>query len=231
MAQIMNAPVWRAVEELAAVWRSSPFVREYAAGVGIANVSKSAHHIEAQPFYLSIYLPTTIDYELVTRSAGTRAWLTNSELLGDAYTVMIEWLRSRLPGYPFFDSPQLAHTSPWTSYNVSMHVPWLIGLRRQQLQLKTTPPTIPFLDVTPARQLVAGAQLGKAIVSSPPAVNLRAAQQELTEADWQQLRNASIALSQARYPEPDDRTGSEDFREVAWSEYKLDMILRACLTW
>ena len=130
-------------------------------------------------------------------------------------------------GYPFPDAPQLSPNSPWTSLNVSMWVPWLIEFRHQQLQHKSTPPTIPFLAVDPAIQLQAGTQLGEAIASSAVATELARAWHALTESDRRQLRDASARLGQAQYPSSDDNTGSEDFRHLAWSDTELDAALRS----
>jgi hypothetical protein len=224
----MSALVWRAVQELATVWRASPFVHDYVTGIGAAGGNdRSAAHIQAQPFYLSMYLPTVTEYELIARSVAMQTWLHNSDLLGHAYTTVIEWLRSRLSGYPFPDAPQLSPNSPWTSFNVSMWVPWLIEFRHQQLEHKSTPPTIPFLAVDPATQLQAGTHLGKAIATSPIATELARTWRALTESDRQQLRDVSSALGQAQYPQSDDNTGDEDFRHLAWSTTELDKALRS----
>ncbi|MCA1604094.1 MAG: hypothetical protein LC775_01085 [Acidobacteria bacterium] len=208
----MSAPVWQAVNELAAIWRSSSYVQTYSARLTprSTHYAVSGHHIEAQPFYQSIYLPTTMDYEQSLLTPEMQEWLHQSELLGQAYTTLIEWLRSRLGGYPFLGAPQLTRTSPWTILNVSMRVPWLVEFRCQQLQNRTTPPVIPFLKVDPASQLQAGTRLGDAIASSPAG----------TQVDKATMRTSS-------YQEPDDHTGSDDFRKLHWSEIQLDAAVRS----
>lgn len=224
----MSAPVWQAVKELAAIWRLSPYVQAYSTRLTprSAHYATSAHHIEAQPFYQSIYLPTTMDYEHSAQTPEMQEWLHKSELLGHAYTTLIEWLRSRLGGYPFLGTPQLSRTSPWTTLNVSMRVPWLIEFRRQLLQNRTTPPVVPFLQVDPASQLRAGTRLGDAIASSPAATQVDMAWRSLTDANRDQLRNACAAMQKISYQEPGDHTGTDDFRELHWSETQLDAALR-----
>lgn len=225
----MSAPLWQAVGELAAVWRSSTYVQDYVAGAGepLALCSTSGEHIVAQPFFMWKYLPTHMSYDQFARSPRADAWLEKCEQLGLAYVTMIEWLRSRLDGYPFLGAPQLTRTSSWTTFNVSMQVPWLIELRRCQLQNKATPPTIPVLKVDAPTQLAAGARLGSAVASSPAAIGLAAAWNALTDDDMQQLRTACAAIRQSQYPEPADITGSEDFRELDWAETTLDEAIRS----
>lgn len=224
----MNAPVWQAVKELAAIWRLSPYVQAYSTRLAprSTHYAIAADHIEAQPFYQSIYLPTTMDCEQSAQTSEMQEWLHKSELLGHAYTTVIEWLRSRLGGYPFLGAPQLTRTSPWTTVNVSMRVPWLIEFRRQLLQNRTTPPVVPFLQVDHASQLRAGTRLGDAIAASSAGAQVDIAWRSLTDADRDQLRNACATMQKISYQEPDDRTGSDDFRELHWSETQLDAALR-----
>ncbi|MGH3198120.1 MAG: hypothetical protein ACRDOH_14990 [Streptosporangiaceae bacterium] len=225
----MTAGVWRAVADLAALWRTSPFVQSYAAGARAQLAqcsSRGADHITAQPFYLCMYLPTLTRSGEPARRAGPSQWLEQGARLADAYTTLIEWLRSRLDGYPFPGSPHLAPASPWTRFTVSMTVPWLIEKRRWQLQNFAQPPTISFLGIDAQAQLYAGAILGAAVASSPASAEVRERWRALTSQDRGQLAAACQVLQDARYPEPADVRGDEDFRELAWSEYILDQAVQ-----
>lgn len=222
----MTAQLWRAAEQLAAVWRSSAYVQEYLAGARgpLAQCTGTgADHIAAQPFYLAIYLPTAMTHSQAAEPPG---WRDKAVQIANGYTAMIEWLRSRLAGYPFAGTPQLTPTSPWTTFTVSMRVPWLADRRGWQLQHEPQPPTMPFLPDRPA-QARAGAGLGAAVTSSPAAAELKRRWNALTADDKRQLEAASAAMQQARYPEPDDVRGDEDFRQLGWSEYMLDKALRS----
>ena len=222
----MTAQLWRAAEQLAAIWRSSTYVQEYLAGARgqLAQCTGTgADHIAAQPFYLAIYLPTATAYSQATEPPG---WHDKAVQITNGYTAMIEWLRSRLAGYPFPGTPQLAPASPWTTFTVSMRVPWLANRRSWQLQHQPQPPTMPFLPDRPA-QAEAGADLGAAVTSSPAAAEVERCWNALTADDKRQLEAASAAMQQARYPEPDDVRGDEDFRQLGWSEYILDDALRS----
>jgi hypothetical protein len=222
----MTAQLWRAAEQLATVWRSSAYVQEYIAGArGLLAqcTGTGADHIAAQPFYLAIYLPTAMTYNQAAEPPG---WRDKAVQIANGYTAMVEWLRSRLPGYPFPGAPQLTPPSPWTTFTVSMQVPWLADPRSWQLQYQPQPPTMPFLPDRPA-QAKAGAGLGAAVASSPAAAEAGRRWNALTASDKRQLEAASAAMQQARYPEPDDVRGDEDFRQLGWSDYILDDTLRS----
>ena len=222
----MTAQLWQAARQLAVVWRSSAYVQEYLAGARgpLAQCTGTgADHIAAQPFYLAIYLPTAMTYY---QAAETLEWRDKAIQIMNGYTAMIGWLRSRLPGYPFPGTPQLASASPWTTFTVSMRVPWLAATRSWQLQRQPQPPTMPFLPDRPA-QIKAGADLGAAVASSPAAAEVEQCWTALTSDDKRQLEAASAAMQQAQYPEPDDVRGDEDFRQLGWSEYILDDALRS----
>jgi hypothetical protein len=85
---------------------------------------------------------------------------------------------------------------------------------------------MPFLPERPAQAEV-GADLGAAVTSSPAAAEVERRWNALTADDKRQLEAASAAMLQARYPEPDDVRGDEDFRQLGWSEYILDDALRS----
>lgn len=226
----MTAKVWRAVSDLAALWRSSPYVQEHLDGCRMQlafATSAGGDHITAQPFYLGMYLPTMMSFSPYGQSLSSPAWLDKGTHLAQAYTAMIEWLRSRLSGYPFADAPQLDPVSPWTRFTVAMQVPWHAETRQWQLQHQAQPPVIPFLAVDGPAQRETGASLGMAVAASPAAAEVAERWRQLTTEDKNQLSAACARMRQARYPEPADVRGDEDFRELAWREFVLDQALRS----
>lgn len=217
----MTARLWRAVDRLAQAWRASSYVREY---VGRARgqlnfyAGRGADHITAQPLLLPVYLPTVMSY---TAPAGPQGWLDKGAEIGSGYMTLIEWLRSRLPGYPFPGTPQLASASPWTDFTVSMKLPWLADRRAWQLQGQPRPPTMPFLPDRPAQAEATG-NLGDAVADSPAAAEAGRRWNALSSEDRHAMETASAAMDQAAYPEPADVRGDEDFRQLAWQEHALD---------
>lgn len=222
----MTAQLWRAVNDLASVWRSSVHVRDYVYGAQrqlIRTSGTGAELIAAQPFYLLAYLPITVTHSQAAEPPG---WREKATEITSGYTALIEWLRSRLVGYPFPGTPQVALGSPWSRITISMRTPWIPHARAWQLQHKAQPPTMPFVSDRPA-QAEAGARLGGAVASSPAADEVQRCWNALTADDKRRLYTASTAMDKARYPEPDDVRGDEDFRELAWSDYLLDNTLRS----
>lgn len=226
----MTARVWRAVADLAALWRSSSYVQEYLGGCRMQLAfcaSAGGDHVAAQPFYLGMYLPTVMSFSPFGQSLSSPPWLDKGTHLAQAYTAMIEWLRSRLDGYPFADAPQLDPVSSWTRFTVAMQVPWHAETRCWQLQHRAQPPTIPFLAVDGRAQREAGASLGMAVAASPAAAEVAERWRQLTAEDKNQMSAACAGMRKARYPEPADVRGDEDFRELAWREFVLDQALRS----
>ena len=69
----------------------------------------------------------------------------------NGHTALIERLRSGSAGYRFPGTPQLTPPSPWTTFTVSMRVPWLAARRSWQLQHQLQPPTMRFLRDRPVQ--------------------------------------------------------------------------------
>jgi hypothetical protein len=173
-----------------------------------------------------MYLPAAMRNHPFGQALCPPPWLDKGAHLAEAYTVLIEWLRSRLGGYPFPDAPQLAPASPWTRFTVSMQVPWLDEKRLWLLQNRALPPTIPFLEVAAPAQQEAGACLGAAVAASPAAAEVAERWCGLTAEDKDRLTAACDTMRQARYPEPPGVRG-DDFRELAWRQFLLDQVVRA----
>jgi hypothetical protein len=226
----MTARVWQAVADLAALWRSSPYVQEYLGGCRMQLAflaSTGGGHIGAQPFYQVLYLPTVASLSPYGQSLSSPPWQEKGTHLAQAYTATIEWLRSRLDGYPFTGAPQLDPVSHWTRFTVAMQVPWLAGTRQWQLQHHSQPPTIPFLAVDGPAQRETGTSLGMALAASPAATAVAERWHQLTAEDKNQLSAACAEMRQARYPEPADVRGDEDFHELNWRAFVLDQTLRS----
>lgn len=224
----MSARVWQAVAALAQIWRGSEVVRGYgsaALGYGAEAMYPSAGHIDAQPFYLSHYIHTRVafgdDLDIPTQ---TTEWADVGANLARAYTILIEFLRSRLPGYPFADMPQMSDNSHWTDLTVAMTVPWL-PFGEWNMQDRRTPPIFPEIAIDLHVQGPAMWELTKAFQDCPAARAVGAAWQALSDADHAQLANARAAFDQMHYPQRAGQvTSDEDFRRLAWTRTQLDTI-------
>jgi hypothetical protein len=83
-------------------------------------------------------LPAT---EALLRTDRDRMWLQDAVSAGVAFQVVVEFLRSRLPGYPVLRVPHIRRESPHVSHDPFFVAgfPWDLELRRLGLQLKEPP--------------------------------------------------------------------------------------------
>jgi hypothetical protein len=107
-------------------------------------------------------------------------WLRDASECGYAFEVMIEWLRSRLPGYPSLGVPHLRPGSPHVPDDpfLCRGFPWIAELRRLGLQ---------FLDPPPLDMLDGKGDLVEAQKDLHAAIRERAS--------WARFRGAAMALS------------------------------------
>jgi hypothetical protein len=77
--------------------------------------------------------------EGLIKSREDESWFDDALKLGTAFQVMVEFLRSRLPGYPVLKVPHRAKGSPYlieTNYLLFHHFPWERELARIGIQQK-----------------------------------------------------------------------------------------------
>jgi len=87
--------------------------------------------------------------ELLATGEDVMEWLGDAMAVGEALQIAIEFLRSRLPGYPILrvphrrrGSPCLLETDPFFFH----YFPWDRDLARQGMQLAPTPPDMTTID-------------------------------------------------------------------------------------
>ena len=226
----MSAALWQATTAMAQLWRDSPIIAEYAHTARSLNQGEriaSADHVLAQPLLLGEYLHTVGSFAPMMRYPPFRAWIETGRDIGCWYGILFAWLRSRLTGYPYADTPQLSRNSPWSGLNVSMKTAWPPELLPYRFQDQPDAPPLPFVSADRPRQVALGNELGAAIAASTQASRLDAAWRELDDEDRRELARARVAFDQFRYdPGRGQNDGREDFRQVAWAEAQLDEILR-----
>ncbi|MFC1611414.1 hypothetical protein ACFL6C_10670, partial [Myxococcota bacterium] len=119
--------VWRATEELATSlrgaedvgilardwpgWRTSDWTPE---GRALNSVFAGFGGLEAQPLALDWGLQRTGMWTQVTRSSEGQRFRKASERLSHASALLVEWLRSRLPGYPRMLVPHVDVVGPFS---------------------------------------------------------------------------------------------------------------------
>jgi len=205
-------PLWRAVNDLALIWRKLPLVRRFAAALprnapqrssgipgrlqemqaGGGNISefplrltRTVQHMSRMPTPFTQPPPPPQEWH---------TWLGTASRVETAHRMTVAWLRSRMPGYPNFPAPQLAAGTPLTAEESDYELVWTRAERAQGLQLQNPPPQIGHnLETTPAdqRRLVDRTQsVALALEQSEEWARLNAATAALTGSARNQLRQA-----------------------------------------
>lgn len=145
--------------------------------------------IRQHPLLMGHHLARLPPIQAFVENEEHAKWLRDLNEVGGALTVAIEFLRSRIPGYPSFRVPHLWTGSPYTYAEtfVVAGFPWDAELRRMGLQLQGPPPVGRILESQAdfAGLLNAAAAELNASDASASFVDARAAMQP---ADWDQLR-------------------------------------------
>jgi hypothetical protein len=119
------------------------------------------------------------------------AWLNDAVEAGGAFQVIIEFLRSRLPGYPGLRVPHIRPGSPHI-FNDPFSIqgfPWDPELRRLGLQLQNPPDMAPLGAGTDCRALLTAVVTG--LEARPAWTRFAAAYASLSESDVRVLSELS----------------------------------------
>ena len=139
---------WTAISELAEEWSRSPIARAVAEQLPRNSpLSRLGLHSNGVPAFLGRLhasyqtflhpmmlgsrvqalkgerMPVMDDDPLVDEDA-LNAWLRNATRLEYAHRLLLEWIRSRLPGYPNLRAPQLAYGTPLTTDELTHEFIW-----------------------------------------------------------------------------------------------------------
>lgn len=148
--------LWTATDEFAAAWIASPHKRVFRDGL------KPTPHDMNNPFQVGSVQQLLVEYStlqsqplllgkrvrplpefarLYQASAEVQAWLEAAERFAVTLIQVIEFLRSRLPGYPSILAPDLLPGAPRVNADGfwDMRFPWELGIRGTQLQFSNEP--------------------------------------------------------------------------------------------
>ncbi|MGM7423944.1 hypothetical protein [Cellulosimicrobium sp. CpK407] len=228
--------LWRAVWRMADAWSETPLVKEFAATLprnqGPQNRGDKATGIPAllqhldmsarimmKPLMYGSRVPVLLDQPLITRGAPAvdqskvAAWLTMASRIEASHRVTLEWLRSRLAGYPILRAPQLAPGTPLTTYEMTIHYIWTKVELSRGLNLTPAPPGVAdFLDADAKASLEldeAARHLVKALEESPAWIRFQDSLDGLDEVAKVELRGARRDLREQLSEEAvDDHEGS-----------------------
>ena len=155
----------------------------------LSEITATALPILLHPLLMGYQLARLPPIQAFVENEEHEKWLRDLNEVGGALTAAIEFIRSRLPGYPSLRVPHLRTGSPCT-YADDFFVagfPWDAELRRMGLQLQGPPPVGQILESKTdfADLLNAAADELNASDASASFVDARTAMQP---ADWDQLR-------------------------------------------
>lgn len=136
-----GAALWRAVRDLASVWRDLPFVQHCLGQLPrnsrdsfgpitqrlqlIPASDSGISHISAYPLHLTPILEISRRFpHLGPAPTGWNKWVRDAMIINVAHSFTLAWLRSRMPGYPDFPAPQLAQGTHFTTLQSTERLPW-----------------------------------------------------------------------------------------------------------
>lgn len=236
----MNATLWGAIGEQAAIWRRSPVVaavrphlprngRDRGSGLtGALQVTNAGTGVLSRPLQLFSRMPFGAQLhptEMQTVLSHEQWWDGVWRLEG-AHRLTIAWLRARLPGYPQIPVPQLVPGSPHTTEEFTYDLVWERRIFGQGLQ---------FVDPVPGVSATLGltgrddhdlAQAARdvlaALVGCQAWEAFAAAGASLDDAARDQLAQACADLADALSPSRVD--GHEPARALARLEYRRNRL-------
>jgi hypothetical protein len=147
----MSEHLWTTAAALAGSLRDTPkvqsFLRAFDRDSGdfaerVDKVTASYSWLRISPLLLGVRLNHMSVTEQLLRDTNDEEWLTDTVEAGTAFQVVIEFLRSRLPGYPVLRVP---HRQPGSAYlldtdeNFFHHFPWERQLSDIGLQQRGPP--------------------------------------------------------------------------------------------
>ena len=148
----MAEELWQAAASFAEALRDTPKLRRYRRGfdlcppdddfrVRLSRLTGIYSMLRCAPMLLGVRLNQMPDTEQLLQDERDRAWLQDAVEAGTGFAVVIEYLRSRLPGYPSLRVPHLRAGSPHVQSDPFFvaNFPWEPELRQLGLQLQSAP--------------------------------------------------------------------------------------------
>jgi hypothetical protein len=149
--------VWLAADAVANEMAKSPHLAPFLDGLDpqsgdedVLAFGESVHALlvrysvlRSQPMLAGIRVPHLPEFGPVhDGSEDVRRWLDEAQRMAYAFLDVVEFVRSRLPGYPGLLVPDLSPGAPRVHQDgfFDMRFPWIAEQRRAGLQLETRPP-------------------------------------------------------------------------------------------
>lgn len=220
----MTDQLWSSAASLAAAIKDTPklrsFRRAFDLNTGDDDLRQRVSVLTAQysplrsyPMLLGVRLNTLPATAQLLQTAQDTAWLTDAVEAGGAFQVIVEFLRSRMPGYPGLRVPHLRRGSPHL-FNDPFSIrgfPWGPELRQLGLQLQNPPDMAPLGGGIDCRDLLTAVVAG--LEARPSWPRFAAAYASLSDSDLHALSEVSKEFAA--------RVGEDEVTEAA-GDYVLD---------
>jgi hypothetical protein len=233
--------IWEATDEVARVLSEIPIVRRHAYALGTWRQVDPTDHVrqvlhadhfsstwESHPLLMGLPYSQRADAAMAARPEG-EAWLRGALQVGVGFGRIVEWLRSRLPGYPRLLVPQLTATSvrcQESGFFFGPGFPWwrTFRLEAPQFDNRVSVETFELDDADAERLREVTAGLSRALRESEPFTGFAAAYAALDDSIVTELRGlASTYRDQTRDErvdevEPDNMMRRHRFFEAVMEE-------------
>jgi hypothetical protein len=202
----MPDELWRAAVELADAFAEAPKVQSFRRAfrppteqddfrARVSEVTALYSPLRTHSILLGVRMNQLPVTATMLQTPADEAWLKDAVQVGTAFQMVLEFLRSRLPGYPSLRLPHLRNGSPYVPEDPFFvrGYPWEPEMRRLGLQLQDVP-SMAALGGGDCRDQILN--LLYALQERPAWRRFAAARETLTEADHQALSQASRKLSE-----------------------------------
>lgn len=154
-----QSELWKALDQQAQAWRSSPVVESFIAELPRNATQRSQgvpgllQELQAgfsgfgrRPLRMASFLPFALSGPQFGRAKPDpevfNKWTALAQQVEVAHRETIAWLRATLPGYPIIPAPQLAPGTPLTTREFTWRLVWQPGEQARGLQLLPAPPRV-----------------------------------------------------------------------------------------
>lgn len=206
--------VWRALDALAEVWKSSAVVQRQRKHVAdpfsttenelselrTHVVELSNYTLVREPLMLFTGLRTASEQPMashlseVFESVAWRSLLADAETIESLFIRLLTFVRSRLPGYPLLKAPQLARDSWLTTREIGWRVPWLVEHAQWAMHQQPHASVSRTLEVDPETHDARVNDLLQALSATSAWTAFASARRALTASDHEELRTAKRQL-------------------------------------
>jgi len=159
--------LWSTAAALAAALKDTPKLRDFRRAFDlnadgddlrerVSTLTGQYSHLRSYPMLVGMRLDSLPDTAELLQTEQDKAWLTNAIETAGAFQVIVEFWRSRLPGYPGLRVPHIRRGSPHV-FDDPLSIqgfPWDPELRKLGLQLQNPPPMAPLGGGTDCRHLL-----------------------------------------------------------------------------